>query len=476
MRRSFPPVLVVGCLAVLAASCSTSGGESDQSSDATTTAATETPTTVGESPETTEASPDSTAGAVETTAAPTTEAGPPADLVLGFDLSSGDINATREKYGVEGQNSNLLPEDYIVAMLDHYNEQGGIAGHTIVPVNYTAPTGDVAAEVKDQERCETYFGGDLVADAVIGTNSAVLNQCATDAERIVFGRGFTGLNAAELESYPGLVNAQAATYDRVAKAAVQLAVDQGALAEGDVAAVVYPGCENTTEVFEAALAPAIEAAGATVSAFEGTCIRSQADEGAAIAELPNAVLQFKADGASVVFNLATGFIPVALLMTEAQNQGVSPTWVLTSNNEFGALSTMNPPAEQLANTIGAGWTAALDTFELDPTKLGPAAPDCLATFAEIGFPAPANLGELASQLDVCSMFTTLELMLADSPGAIDRDTMLATLAGSGVDNAALTISVDWSSGRQPNAAYRPAAWDAATGRFAYTGDVMPMPD
>lgn len=467
-------------MAVAAASCSTSGGESDSADSAdsagtTAPAATEAPTT--EAPSTTEAETTATTEpAAETTAVPTTEAGPPADLVLGFDLSSGDINATREKYGVSGQNTSLLPEDYVVAMLDHYNEQGGIAGHTIVPLNYTAATGDVPADVRNQERCETYFGGDLVADVVIGTNSAVLNECATDAGKVVFGRGFTGLTASELEAYPGLVNPQAATYDRVAKAAVQLAVDEGVLADGDVAAVVYPGCENTDEVFEVAMAPAIEAAGATVSAFEGTCIRSQADEGAAVAELPNAVLQFKADGATVVFNLATGFIPVALLMTEAQNQGFSPAWVLTSNNEFGALSTMNPPAEQLANAIGAGWTAALDTFELDPAKLGPAAQGCLDTFAEIGFPAPANLGELASQLDVCSVFTTLELMLADSPGAIDRDTMLASLADSGVDNAALTITLDWSSGRQPNSAYRPSAWDAAAGRFAYTGDPVPMPE
>lgn len=271
-------------MAVAAASCSTSGGESDSADSAdsagtTAPAATEAPTT--EAPSTTEAETTATTEpAAETTAVPTTEAGPPADLVLGFDLSSGDINATREKYGVSGQNTSLLPEDYVVAMLDHYNEQGGIAGHTIVPLNYTAATGDVPADVRNQERCETYFGGDLVADVVIGTNSAVLNECATDAGKVVFGRGFTGLTASELEAYPGLVNPQAATYDRVAKAAVQLAVDEGVLADGDVAAVVYPGCENTDEVFEVAMAPAIEAAGATVSAFEGTCIRSQADEGA----------------------------------------------------------------------------------------------------------------------------------------------------------------------------------------------------
>lgn len=465
------PIAVAGCL-VLAA-CGTSGGESD---DADTTAA---PTTEA-APETTateatDAPPTTEATSAPTTeAAPTTVAGPPADLVLGFDLSSGDINATREKYGVEGQNTNLLPEDYVVALLDHYNEQGGIDGHEIVPLNYTA-AGDVAADVRDQERCETYFNGDVVADVVIGTNSAILNGCATDAERIVVGRGFTGLTESELEAFPGLINPQAATYDRVARSAVQLAVDEGLLTDGTVAAVVYPGCENTSEVFELALRPAIEEAGGTVTAFEGTCIRSQADEGTAIAELPNAILQFKADGAEVVFNLTTGFIPVSLMMNEAENQGFAPAWVLTSNNEFGAITSMNPPAAQLANTVGAGWTAALDTFELDPANLGPKAPECLETFASIGFPAPANLGELASQLDACGVFWALEEMLTGA-AELDRDTMLETLLASTEDTAALTNSIDWTSGRQPAASYRPARFDAATGRFAYTGDAVAMPD
>lgn len=481
MRRSARSVtvpLVVGCLALVASSCGTSGGETEA-----TTAATEAPE-VTEAPVTTDApveteaptETDAPAEPTDTTAPPVTEAPEPADLVLAFDLSSGDINATRDKYGVEGQTTNLLPEDYRVAMIDHYNANGGINGHEIVPLNYTAPTGDVAADVKDQERCEAYFGGDLVADVVLGYNSAVLNQCATDAGRIVMGQGFTGLTAAQLEQYPGFLNPQGATFDRVARSMVQLAVDEGVLAEGDVAAVVYPGCENTTDVFENALAPALEEAGATVSAFAGTCIRSSADEGAAIAELPNALLQFKADGAAVVFNLATGFIPVSLLMNEAQNQGYSPAWILTSNNEFGALTTMNPPADQLANAYGLGWTAPLDTFELDPANLAPGAQTCLDTFAEIGFPEPTNLGELASQLATCETFTTLELMLADNPGALERDAMLASLAASTTDNASLTNTLDWTSGRQPNASYRPAAYDAASGRFVYTGDAVPMPE
>ena len=94
-------------LALLAA-CSTTGGDSakDTTAPSATSAATTAPG--------------------ETT---TTEAGPPADLYLGFDLSSGDINATRQKYGVGGQNSNLLNEDYYVALMDAYNADGSGRAH-----------------------------------------------------------------------------------------------------------------------------------------------------------------------------------------------------------------------------------------------------------------------------------------------------------------------------------------------------------
>ena len=456
-------------LALVLAACGASGGETTDSAPATAAPTTAAPDTVA--PDTaapTTAAPD--------TAPPTTEAGPPADINLGFDLSSGDINATREKYGVSGQNTSLLNEDYYVALIDSYNEAGGINGHTIVPVTYTAPTGDVPSDVKNQERCEAYFAGDTVANVVVGTNDPILNTCATDAGAILFGRGFTGLDQASLEQFPGHVNPQAATFDRAALATVDLAVAEGKLNAGDTVGVAYPGCEAQSAVFENTLKPALEAAGATVSAFAGTCVRSAADEGTALSELPNAVLQWKADGVTAVFNLSTGFIPVVLMMAEADKQGLTPTWVLNTNNEFGAMSTMNPPAGQMANVIAAGWAASLDTFELDPAKLGPKAQECLDKYAAVGFPAPGNLGELASQLDVCSTFFALELMLADLPGAIDRDQMVAGLTASTVDTAALTNSVDWTQGRQPNVTYTKAVFDTATARFVYVGDPLPMPE
>jgi hypothetical protein len=149
--------------------------------------------------------------------------------------------------------------------------------------------------------------------------------------------------------------------------------------------------------------------------------------------------------------------------------------VLTTNNEFGAMTTMNPPAAQMANVISVGWSAALDTFATDPAKLGPKAKDCLAKYAAIGFPAPANIGELASQLDVCSTFFALEIMLSASPGAIDRDAMMTALTTSATDTAALTNSLDWTAGRQPNASYTKAVYDAAAAAFVYSGDKTPMP-
>jgi hypothetical protein len=235
-------------LALVLAACGASGGETTDSAPATAAPTTAAPDTVA--PDTaapTTAAPD--------TAPPTTEAGPPADITLGFDLSSGDINATREKYGVSGQNSNLLNEDYYVALIDSYNEAGGINGHTIVPVTYTAPTGDVPSDVKNQERCEAYFAGDTVANVVVGTNDPILNTCATDAGAILFGRGFTGLDQASLDQFPGHVNPQAATFDRAALATVDLAVAEGKLNAGDTVGVAYPGCEAQTAVFENTLRP-----------------------------------------------------------------------------------------------------------------------------------------------------------------------------------------------------------------------------
>lgn len=408
---------------------------------------------------------------------PVTEpAGPPADVLFGFNLSSGDINATRAKYGVEGQDSVLLPEDYIVALLDDYNENGGIAGHTVIPVNYTAPTGDVSEDVKDQERCEAYFGGDQVASIVSANNSSILNTCAEDAGAIVFGGGFTGMDQELLDQFPGFVNPDAATYDDVAQAMVDLALEQGVIAEGDTVGVSYSACEDRVRVYDNALEPALEAAGVTISTFAGTCIRSSADEGAAVAELPNAILQWKADGVTAVFNLVSGFIGLGLLMNIAEEQAFNPTWVLTSTNEFGALNTMSPPAAQLENSIALGWTAALDTFALEPADLGARAGECLDRYDSLGFPPAANIGELAGRLGVCSMFYAIEIMLEAVPGELDRTAMIDQLTASTEDTSTLTNQHIWTSGRQPNTSYRIAEFDAAGQQFVYTSDVIPFPE
>ena len=133
--RHLPAAALVATAALLAA-CSTS---SDDDS-----AATAAPVTTAAPAETTAGTTEGTEPAETTAETTTTEAGPPEDLVIGFDLSSGDINATRDKYGVGGQNTNLLSEDYYVALMDAYNAAGGIAGHLLVPLNYTPPTGDVS--------------------------------------------------------------------------------------------------------------------------------------------------------------------------------------------------------------------------------------------------------------------------------------------------------------------------------------------
>jgi hypothetical protein len=475
MMRSRGRRLATGAITLgLLASCSTTGGDAETTTPATAAAETTTPPTTVAVTDTSEASvvESTTTEPAETT---TTDPGPPADLFLGFDLSSGDINATRNKYGVGGQNTNLLNEDYYVALIDSYNAAGGIAGHQIVPVTYQPPTGDVPSDVVNQERCVAYFDGSTAAEVLVGTNDPILNTCADDAGAILFGRGFTGLDQASLDTYTGFVNPQAATFDSAARATVDLAVREGVVASGTSVGVIYPGCDDRVAVFENALQPALERAGATLSTFEGTCARSDADQGTAIAELPNAILQWKSDDVTVIFNLATGFIPVVLMMGEADKQGFTPTWVLSTNNEFGAMSSMNPPAEQMANTIAAGWAASLDTFELDPSKLGPKAQECLDKYAAVGFPAPGNLGELASQLDVCSTFLALEIMLEGTPGQIDRDQMLAALSVSTEDTAALTNSIDWTASRQPNVTYQKAVFDAATARFVYEGDPIAMP-
>ena len=405
----------------------------------------------------------------------TTDPGPPADIVYGFGASTGDPNAIRDKYGVQGQNQTLDGEALQIKLIDDINASGGFNGHKIVPLLFQTPTGEIPPDVLDQQRCEFYFGGEVKATVVQGDKTPILNKCAAENNAVVIGSGLTGIDSTALDGIPTYVNPQAPNADTAAVALVDLAVARGAITKGSTVGVLAQGCPDFQRVVDDALTPALEAAGATVSAFSFTCVTSNADQGKAIAEIPAAVLQLKDAGATAVVNLDRGFIGTALIMNEANAQGLTPTWLLSTSHELGGLPSMSPPAAQLGKVLAVGWSPLLDVGETDVANLGDGAQACVDRVTKLGFAPPANLGETAMTLGTCTNLDVIGAMVADLPGALDSTSMLATLATTKDHLSLLAGSTDWSLGRQPVDAYRPVVYDAATQRFVYDGDDTPFP-
>lgn len=464
MRRTSS---IVAAVVVAAAIAGCSATTDSSIADTTTTVAA--PTSTAPSTSSTEASPTT----MEATT--TTTAGPPADIVFGFGASTGDPNAIRNKYGAQGLNQTLDGEVLSLKIIDDINANGGLSGHKITPLLFETPSGDIAGDVLDQQRCEFFFGGKVKANVVWGDKTPILNTCAAENNAVVIGDGLTGVDAETLANLPTFVNAQAPDADKVAKAMVELGVARKVITSGTKVGVLAQSCPDFQRVVDSALTPALEAAGATVTAFSFTCVTNSADQGKAVGEIPAAVLQMKSADVSVVINVDRGFIGTALIMNEASSQGLTPTWLVSTSLELGGLPSMSPPADELATVLAVGWSPLLDTNETDVANLGKGAQDCIERVNQLGFPAPANLGELAMTLSTCTAFLVMGAMVAGTPGAIDSTSMLASLATTTDQISLLAGSADWSIGRQPVNTYRPVVYDPTTQRFKYDGDATPFP-
>jgi hypothetical protein len=136
---------------------------------------------------------------------------------------------------------------------------------------------------------------------------------------------------------------------------------------------------------------------------------------------------------------------------------------------------MSPPKAELAKVLAVGWSPLLDINETDVSKLGKGPQACVDHTHKLGFPPPANLGEVAQTLGTCTSYDVIGALVAGSPGALDSATMLTTLSHTTDHLSLLAGSTDWSLGRQPVDKYRPVVYDPATQRFKYDGALTPFP-
>lgn len=188
-----------------------------------------------------------------------------------------------------------------------------------------------------------------------------------------------------------------------------------------------------------------------------------------MADINNAVLQFKALGVDrVVFLTAAGGTAL-FFMAQAESQQYHPHYGLASPDAPSVLA-QNAPSDQLAGTMAVGWIPSVDIADAQGPPLSPLERRCLAVNAKYAS-SFSGRNAATTALAYCDLLWLFERAARAAGPALTTAAWvsgLATLQTS--EPSAYTLQAGFGPTRRDGAReYRPLAYDGSCSCFRYTG-------
>jgi hypothetical protein len=396
------------------------------------------------------------------------------EIRIGFQVSEG----LTEAFGAVGYDSDPPPDERLIvdALVRWVNEQGGIAGRQVVPVVHgTNPLdGNFAAQA--QAACAAFTEDDEVA--AVGTTpvagSDALASCLASRQTPTIEHNFwpfTERRLRELDGYiyqPGRMSAE-----RGWTSALEVMAGDGFF-DGARLGIVRYDHQLFADISDRIVKPKLAELGVAVEAEEAvSMVNTASDVGSVSGQLNNVIVQFRAAGIThVIFVEWQGSIPFFFL-PQAEAQGWRPQYGLVSFSNPSTVSKQSP-AEQLANTVGAGWNPAGDTLQANYPE-NPAAARCLEIMQAAGLVS----GYTAQGYYMFPHCDTV-FFLQQAFGAASE------ITPAGLQAAAASLGTGYRSPQSLGSRFGPGrvdgsagmsafGFDAACGCFAFRGPVRDVP-
>lgn len=387
------------------------------------------------------------------------------------------INVTRRDF--DG-NTNSPIGQLFTTIVNHYNQQGGIAGHKLNPV--PMPLGGESdpkaspAEVA-QKDCLAVSQANPKIYAVLGDEYLPGFDSCLSAHGIAVVLGGNGVTSDDLAGKEPFVAGLSITPGTAATAMATALGSAGYLTgASNVAVVDAPEMEPDQPAARGTLIPALRKAGAG-KVTEYSLPGAGTDPAAKDAAAANLVLRMNADHVDrvVVFGEVSGLAAVTKQMV---SQKFTPRIAAMGGFiESGpkAAGLGDASADVLRQFVGVGW--ATDAGAPDQltqlTKTSPAAQKCVAVLDEAHLAGEDNL---LLALPMCDSLNLLTAALAHA----DPQHLNAKAFADGVSklsdfDAITTFKAKFSeTGHAGDAAFRRMEYQSACRCFAYTGDPVPI--
>jgi hypothetical protein len=395
---------------------------------------------------------------------------------VGFQVAKNNA-AVASSLGFKLDNGN--EKQVVEALLAAANAAGGLAGHKIVPVWHEvdpAATTQTAAEM-GQEMCAR-FTDDARVVAAAGTQLGDTgNACLSTKSIPAFnGSTQTAFSETDYRRMP-TVASLGITPRTEAVAVVESAAHQRYLSGRPKVGVISYDNPQFHDAVDGVLLPRLRAAGAQVdpsNVVYGPVVDQVSDLSAVGTAMQSAVLRFRGSSVTHVVFLTNAAASALVFMQQAESQGATFRYALSSNDAPQVLIDQGVSARQLAGAVAAGWDPYLDV-RID--KIGPPPSGrswCARTLAKLKLAKGSNAEWIAYMH--CDAVQLLLAAGAQVASELTPASLTAALGGIGpLGSANLWSARISTSHRWAVSGYRLNRYDATCGCFSYLSrSVVPV--
>jgi len=382
-----------------------------------------------------------------TSAAPTSEApaesGPgitDTEIVLGLETN----DQSEENQGGTGIQVASAAEQ-VPILVDQINAAGGVNGRTIRLV--TADF-DVTQPTAPQENaaCNT-FTKDNQVFAVLALRSdatSAYKSCLAEAGTLFIASSPTQpVTDAILSAHPNFYAPQTMGLDRFVPAYVTALADAGFFEGGKLGVIVSSDNPVFQETYDAVMAPALEAAGAT-PVYVGSVPDDFARAGdAAATELPKMVEA----GVDRLMALEPNGIGIGTFIAGGAAAGFTPKATMSTFDTPDPVLEVLPPGT-LAGVTGFAFGSTVADSQVD--SLNPTAQRCLADLTAAGQQIADSNGRAVSLINCAGIWFVADV-LANVTGAISAETFAEGVRALGTNYestwGSLNMTLDGRTGQ-----------------------------
>lgn len=400
-------------------------------------------------------------------------------IKLGFQVD--DLEEANDVISGIGGDSETFVETEVQkkyqAVIDYVNAEGGIAGRTIEPVwYYEDPTNIATSSGRQQEAqraCATWTEDDEVFAFGGGGSEELMRECAVRSKTVLVALEHTSYPSQEMfESIaPYWYAPHLMVADRREAALAETLLADGFFTPEAKVGILIEDKPGIRAGVEAALKPALEAAGVDVvaEAVYPDPIESPWD---------TYVLQFQSAEVTHVVMSYTGYLyaPSLFMMLASESQEFRPRWGMGSDQYPANLINVGAPREQLAGVQGVGWIPSNDVGKSEVASAQEEL--CVEILTEAGLPSGPGDGGF------CELVFFLKAAL-DGADAISPEVLADAVEELGADYVSpLTLdgATQFGPGRHDGpSSMRSFAFDDRCGEegvscFRYTNPARPVPE